>query len=126
MYRQPEVLVFDEATSELDVHTEERMFDVLETIARERTLLTVAHLLETFATADDVLVLEGGRAIDERRRAVSLPGTGRWLDKRSGRPCEVCRACHLRAVTSLDPEATRRLAMRAQAGRQLRVCHFLA
>lgn len=65
LYHQPEVLVFDEATSALDVHTEQLVYQALETIARERTVVTIAHRLETVAKADHVVVLEAGRVVDE-------------------------------------------------------------
>ena len=65
LYHQPEVLVFDEATSALDVHTEQLVYQALETIARDRTVVTIAHRLETVAKADHVVVLEGGRVVDE-------------------------------------------------------------
>ena len=64
LYHQPPVLVFDEATSALDVHTERHVFEALEVIARERTLVMIAHRLETVAKADHVVVLEGGRVTD--------------------------------------------------------------
>ena len=65
LYHQPQVLVFDEATSALDVHTEQQVYAALEAIARERTVVTIAHRLETVAKADRVIVLEAGRIVDE-------------------------------------------------------------
>ena len=65
LYNQPSVLVFDEATSALDVHTEQQVFAALDAIARERTLVTIAHRLETVAKADTVIVLAAGRVVDE-------------------------------------------------------------
>ena len=65
LYHQPQVLVFDEATSALDVHTELQVYQALDTIARERTVVTIAHRLETVAKADRVVVLEGGRIVDD-------------------------------------------------------------
>ena len=67
LYHQPAMLVFDEATSALDVHTEKMVFEALEAIAKERTLVTIAHRLETVAGADDVIVLEQGRVTDRGR-----------------------------------------------------------
>ena len=64
LYHQPAVLVFDEATSALDVHTERRVFEALEAIAKERTLVMIAHRLETVAKADRVIVLDAGRVVD--------------------------------------------------------------
>ena len=65
LYHQPAILVFDEATSALDVHTEQLVYQALETIARERTVVTIAHRLETVAKADHVIVLEHGRIVDD-------------------------------------------------------------
>jgi ATP-binding cassette, subfamily B, bacterial PglK len=65
LYHQPAVLVFDEATSALDVHTEEQVYRALEGIARDRTVVTIAHRLETVAKADHVVVLEHGRVVDQ-------------------------------------------------------------
>lgn len=83
LYHQPPVLVFDEATSALDVHTERRVFQALEAIARERTLVIIAHRLDTVASADHVIVLEEGRVVDAgsasevvnryRRTGITLP-----------------------------------------------------
>jgi len=72
LYHQPQVLVFDEATSALDIHTERRVYDALARIARERTVVTIAHRLESAATADRVVVLEHGRVVDEGRPAEVL------------------------------------------------------
>ena len=65
LYHQPPVLVFDEATSALDVHTEQQVYQALEAIAKERTVITIAHRLETVAKADHVIALERGRVVDD-------------------------------------------------------------
>jgi ATP-binding cassette, subfamily B, bacterial PglK len=64
LYHRPPVLVFDEATSALDVHTERQLYQALELIARDHTVVTVAHRLDTVSKADDVIVLERGRIVD--------------------------------------------------------------
>ena len=65
LYRQPQILVFDEATCSLDVHTEAMVLRALRDVARERTLVTIAHRLDTVRRADHVVVLERGRVADE-------------------------------------------------------------
>jgi ABC-type multidrug transport system fused ATPase/permease subunit len=65
LYRQPQILVFDEATSSLDVHTEAAVLRALRDVARERTLVTIAHRLDTVRRGDHVIVLERGRVLDE-------------------------------------------------------------
>lgn len=72
LYHQPEILVFDEATSALDVHTEQRVYAALDAIAMERTVVTIAHRLETVAKADRVVVLELGRIVDQGPPAAVL------------------------------------------------------
>jgi len=56
--------VFDEATSALDTHTEAAVYRALEEIAAKRTVVTIAHRLETVKKAGHVVVLEGGVIID--------------------------------------------------------------
>lgn len=63
LYAEPDILVFDEATSALDMHTEAAVYHALENIARERTVVTIAHRLDTIAQADLVVMLEAGEAV---------------------------------------------------------------
>jgi len=62
--KNPPILVFDEATSALDSKTEKSIQQELETIARNRTTLVIAHRLSTVMDADEILVLDGGRIIE--------------------------------------------------------------
>ncbi|KXK63267.1 ABC transporter [Micromonospora rosaria] len=61
----PAVLILDEATSSLDVPTERLVQHALGTILRDRTALVIAHRLSTVETADRVLVLDGGRIVED-------------------------------------------------------------
>ena len=62
--KNPPILVFDEATSALDSKTEKSIQRELETIARNRTTLVIAHRLSTVMDADEILVLDAGRIIE--------------------------------------------------------------
>lgn len=64
LYFDPEVLVFDEATSALDVHTEKAVYESLESISKSRTVVTIAHRLETVENVDHVIVLDRGKVVD--------------------------------------------------------------
>lgn len=64
LYFDPEVLVFDEATSALDVHTEKAVYEALEDISKSRTVVTIAHRLETVENVDHIIVLERGSVVD--------------------------------------------------------------
>ncbi len=60
----PKVVIFDESTSALDVHTELRLFDALEEFLHSRTVITIAHRLSTIQSAAYIYVLEDGRVVD--------------------------------------------------------------
>ena len=59
------VYVFDEATSNVDAESEAAIGEVISALAGERTVLVVAHRLATVVDADDILVIEGGRLVEE-------------------------------------------------------------
>src|SRR4029077_20299918 len=61
----PAVLVLDEATSSLDVPSERLVQRALRTILAERTALIIAHRLSTVEIADRVLVMDGGRIVED-------------------------------------------------------------
>jgi ATP-binding cassette subfamily B protein len=64
LLRDPEILVLDEATSELDSATEQRVLQTLHLERGARTLIVVAHRLETVTGADEILVLDRGRLVE--------------------------------------------------------------
>ena len=61
LYRQPRILVLDEATSHLDITRERTVNEAIATL--KLTRIIVAHRPETIASADRVIVLEKGRII---------------------------------------------------------------
>ena len=71
--RDPTVLVLDEATSHLDSQSEALVQDALGRVMEGRTSLVIAHRLSTILSADQILVLDGGRIV-ERGRHEELVG----------------------------------------------------
>ncbi len=60
----PKVVIFDESTSALDVHTEVKLFDALHNFLAEKTVITIAHRLSTIKSAAFIYVLEDGKVVD--------------------------------------------------------------
>ncbi|MBD0329135.1 MAG: ATP-binding cassette domain-containing protein [Thermoleophilia bacterium] len=65
LLRDPPVLVLDEATSALDAQTEAGILATLAEVAKGRTTISITHRLSLAATADRIVVLEGGRLVEE-------------------------------------------------------------
>jgi ABC-type multidrug transport system fused ATPase/permease subunit len=65
LYGRPEVIVLDEATSALDAETEREIVDSFREIARERTLIVVAHRTSTLAYCSRLIRLDGGRIVQD-------------------------------------------------------------
>jgi ATP-binding cassette subfamily C protein len=60
----PKVVVFDESTSALDVHTEVKLFNALDDFLSHKTVITIAHRLSTIKSAEFIYVLEDGEVVD--------------------------------------------------------------
>lgn len=60
----PKILIFDEATSNLDSQSERYIQEALEKVGKNRTVIIVAHRLSTVQRADKIVVLEKGRVIE--------------------------------------------------------------
>ena len=75
----PAVLILDEATSSLDVPSERAVQRALRTVLASRTALIIAHRLSTVEIADRVLVLDGGRVVEDGTPAeLVASGEGRF------------------------------------------------
>lgn len=72
----PSVIILDEATSALDIPSERAIQTALRAVLRGRTALVVAHRLSTVQIADRVLVMAGGRIIEDCPTADYVPGFG--------------------------------------------------
>ena len=65
LLRKPELLILDEATSALDSESEQLIQQSIEHVAKDTTILVVAHRLSTIAKADQVYILSNGSVIEE-------------------------------------------------------------
>lgn len=64
IYRDAPILVFDEATSQIDTESEQKIQAALREFARGRTTIIIAHRLSTIQFADRIVVMDAGRIVD--------------------------------------------------------------
>lgn len=83
LYRKPEIIILDEATSSLDSDAEKEVQKAIENIGGDNTLIVIAHRLSTIKNADKIYVLEDGKIIEG--------GTHRELLVKQGVYWELCR-----------------------------------
>jgi ABC-type transport system involved in Fe-S cluster assembly fused permease/ATPase subunit len=74
--KAPPILILDEATSALDSHTEKEIQDALDMVSKNRTTLVIAHRLSTIVGADNILVLDGGRLVEQGKHAELMGNNG--------------------------------------------------
>jgi ABC-type transport system involved in Fe-S cluster assembly fused permease/ATPase subunit len=78
--KRPPILVFDEATSSLDSKTEQAILTSLREISQEHTSLAIAHRLSTIIDADKIVVLSGGRVVEEGTHQGLLETGGHYAE----------------------------------------------
>ena len=66
LYKQPEVLVLDEATSSLDSTSENYIQKAIERLRQDnKTIIIIAHRLSTVINADEIVVVEKGKVLEQ-------------------------------------------------------------
>ena len=64
LIKNPDILILDEATSQLDSHSEKLIQTAIDNLRTEKTIIIIAHRLSTIVNADKILVLDSGKLIE--------------------------------------------------------------
>ncbi|MEC9005643.1 MAG: ABC transporter ATP-binding protein, partial [Nitrospirota bacterium] len=76
LLKDPAVVIFDEATSNIDTETEVKIREALEVLTQGRTTLVIAHRLSTLQQVDRILVLNRGELIEDGKHASLIEKKG--------------------------------------------------
>ena len=78
LLKQSPIMIFDEATSSLDSASERLILEAIRDIAREHTMLVIAHRLSTVVDADHILVLDQGEIVEQGTHIELLEQGGQY------------------------------------------------
>jgi ATP-binding cassette subfamily B protein len=80
LLKDPPILILDEATSALDAATEARVSRALKALMAGRTTFIIAHRLSTVRDADEILVFDEGRIVEQGDFNALIARGGRFAD----------------------------------------------
>ena len=86
MIREPEILIFDEATNALDNISEVAVQKAIDEISKDHTVIVVAHRLSTIVNADKILVLGDGRVLEEGTHKELMENRGAYWELYRSQP----------------------------------------
>jgi len=80
IYKNPEIVIFDEATNSLDANTEKAIVENLSGFFKEKTVIIVAHRLSTVRNADKIVVLDAGQIIETGNHSSLIEKRGAYYN----------------------------------------------
>lgn len=80
MLKDAPIVIFDEATANVDPENEDRLQAAIEALTRDKTIIMIAHRLKTVRHADQIVVLDGGRIVQRGTHDELLAQKGIYSD----------------------------------------------
>lgn len=80
LLKNPEIVLLDEATSAVDTETESHIQAALQKLSDGRTTITIAHRLSTVTTADIIVVIKGGKIVEQGSPQALLAAKGTFSE----------------------------------------------
>ncbi|WP_277540362.1 ABC transporter ATP-binding protein [Haloarcula laminariae] len=80
LLNDPEIIIFDEATSDVDTETEREIQASIERLVENRTAFVIAHRLSTIQDADTIVVMDDGEIVERGSHDELLAGGGEYAD----------------------------------------------
>lgn len=76
LLRNPEILIFDEATSNVDVESEQDIWDCIKALSKEKTVIIISHRLSTIRNADQIFFMQSGGIAESGTHAQLMASGG--------------------------------------------------
>ncbi|NGX40453.1 MAG: Heterocyst differentiation ATP-binding protein HepA [Candidatus Anoxychlamydiales bacterium] len=78
LIKNPEILILDEATAQLDSHSEKLIQEAIDNLRKEKTIIIIAHRLSTIVNADEIIVINDGKLIESGSHEELLQKEGHY------------------------------------------------
>lgn len=80
MLKNAPIIIFDEATANIDPENEDKLKDAIESLTENKTVIMIAHRLKTIRNADQILVLRNGELVERGNHEVLIQNEGLYKD----------------------------------------------
>jgi len=80
LYRESPITILDEPTASVDALAEQEIFDTLETLPKDKTVILISHRFSTVKNADNILVIEYGKLIEQGNHTKLMKEKGRYSE----------------------------------------------